>query len=80
MFGGQNVMTGGVLSTTIMVCVQLLEFPQSSVARHVLVMVYACGHPVATVTSVDVMATTKSQLSVAVAVPLDPPGAVLAVH
>ena len=73
-------MTGGVLSTTIMVCVQLLEFPQSSVARHVLVIVYACGHPVATVTSVDVMATTKSQLSVAVAVPLDPPGAVLAEH
>ena len=73
-------MTGGVLSTTIMVCVQLLEFPQSSVARHVLVIVYACGHPVVTVTSVDVMATTKSQLSVAVAVPLDPPGAVLAEH
>ena len=80
MFGGQNVITGGVLSTTIMVCVQLLEFPQSSVARHVLVIVYACGHPVATVTSVEVMATTKSQLSVAVAVPLDPPGAVLAEH
>jgi hypothetical protein len=80
MFGGQNVKTGGVLSSTKMVCVQLLEFPQSSVARHVRVIVYSCGHPPATVTSVDVIATTKSQLSVAVAVPFDPPGAVLAVH
>ena len=32
------------------------------------------------VTSVDVMVGVRSQLSVAVAVPLVPPGAVLAVH
>ena len=79
-FGGQNVITGGVLSTTTMVCTQLLELPQSSVASHVLVIVYACEHPLATVTSVDVMVAIASQLSVAVAVPFDPPGAVLAVH
>jgi hypothetical protein len=73
-------MTGGVLSSTKIVCVQLLELPQSSVALHVLVIVYSCGHAPPTVTSVEVIATTKSQLSVAVAVPLLPPGAVLAVH
>ena len=73
-------MTGGVLSSTKMVCRHVLELPQSSVALQVLLMVYSCGHPPATVTSVDVIATTRSQLSVAVAVPLVPPGAVLAVH
>jgi hypothetical protein len=80
MFGGQKVITGGVLSSTNIVCVQLLEFPQSSVALHVLVMVYSCGQAPPTVTSVDVIVGVASQLSVAVAVPLAPPGAVLAVH
>src|SRR5215216_7134027 len=80
MFGGQKINTGGVLSSTKMVCVQLLELPQSSVARQVRVIVYSCGHAPPTVTSVEVIATIRSQLSVAVAVPLDPPGAVLAVH
>ena len=80
MFGGQKVITGGVLSSTKMVCIQLLELPQSSVARHVRVMVYSCGHAPATVTSVDVIVGVASQLSVAVAVPFAPPGAVLAVH
>jgi hypothetical protein len=37
-FGGQ-VMAGGVLSTIVICCKQVLEFPQSSVADHVLVMV-----------------------------------------
>jgi hypothetical protein len=80
MFGGQKVITGGVLSSTKMTCKQELEFPQSSVALHVLLIVYSCGHAPATVTSIDVMLTTGSQLSVAVAVPFVPPGAVLAVH
>ena len=73
-------MTGGVLSSTKMTCKQVLEFPQSSVALHVLLIVYSCGHAPATVTSVDVIVGVASQLSVAVAVPLVPPGAVLAVH
>ena len=43
-------------------------------------IVYSCGHAPATVTSVEVIVGVASQLSVAVAVPLVPPGAVLAVH
>jgi hypothetical protein len=78
-FGGQ-VITGGVLSSTKMVCVQLLELPQSSIARQVLVIVYSCGHAPPTVTSVEVIVGVESQLSVAVAVPFVPPGAVLAEH
>jgi hypothetical protein len=75
-----QVITGGVLSSTKMICVQVLELPQSSVALHVLVMVYSCGQAPPTVTSVEVMVGVASQLSVAVAVPLAPPGAVLAEH
>jgi hypothetical protein len=78
--GGQNVITGGVLSSTKIVWEHVLEFPQSSVASHVLVIVYSCGQAPATVTSDEVMVTKPSQLSVAVAVPFVPPGAVLAVH
>jgi hypothetical protein len=47
MFGGQ-VKEGGVLSSTNMVWVQLLEFPQSSIAVKVLVIVNSCGHAPAT--------------------------------
>ena len=79
MFAG-HVMDGARLSSTKMVCRQLLELPQSSVALHVRLMVYSCGHPPATVTSVEVIVGVTSQLSVAVAVPFVPPGAVLAVH
>ena len=39
-FGGQ-VITGGVLSSTKMVCRHVLELPQSSVALHVRLMVYS---------------------------------------
>ena len=56
------------------------ELPQSSVASHVLMMVYSCGHAPAVVTSDEVMVGVPSQLSVAVAVPFAPPGAVLALQ
>jgi hypothetical protein len=75
-----QVITGGVLSSTTMICVHELELPQSSIARHVRVMVNSCGHVPPVVTSDDVMVGVASQLSVAVAVPFAPPGAVLAVH
>jgi hypothetical protein len=42
MLAGQLI-TGPALSSTKMVCVQLLELPQSSVARHVRVIVLSCG-------------------------------------
>jgi hypothetical protein len=51
-FAGQLVNTGGVLSSTVITCTQVLVFPQSSVASHVRVIVYSCGHvPLAIVTS-----------------------------
>ena len=75
-----QVMDGAILSSTNMVCRQVLKLPQSSVAIHVLLTVNSCGHAPATVTSEEVMVGDRSQLSVAVAVPLAPPGAVLALH
>ena len=48
----------------------MLVLPQSSVAIHVLVIEDSCGHPAPNVTSLNVTATTGSQLSVAVAVPV----------
>jgi hypothetical protein len=69
MLAGQ-VITGGVLSSTNMVWLQLLEFPQSSIAVKVLVIVNSCGHAPAAVTSVNPMVGVPSQLSVAVAFPV----------
>ena len=77
-FAGQ-VMAGAVLSSTNIVCVQVLIFPQSSVAFHVLVMVNSCGQVPPAVTSVKVMVGEVSQKSVAVAVPVFA-GKVLALH
>ena len=65
---GQEI-TGGVLSSTTIVCIQLLELPQSSVATQVRVMVLSCGHAPPAVTSLNVTVGVPSQLSVAVAVP-----------
>jgi hypothetical protein len=78
MLGGQ-VIAGGVLSSTNIVCTQLLELPQSSVASQVLVIVNSCGQAPPTVTSVNVGMTLASQLSVAVAEPVAA-GALLVLH
>ena len=73
------MITGGVLSSTNMICVQELELPQSSIAVNVLVIVFSWGQIPPTVTSENPMVGVASQLSVAVALPvLDV--AVLAVH
>ena len=37
--GGQEI-AGGTLSLTVIVCVQVVELPQTSVAKYVLVIVY----------------------------------------
>ena len=71
-------MTGATLSSTTIVCTQLLELPQSSVATQVRVIVLSCGHAPPTFTSLEVMVGVGSQ-SVAVAVPVFA-GKVLAVH
>src|SRR6186713_932227 len=68
-FAGQ-VMVGAALSSTKMVCTQVDELPQSSVAFQVLFIVYSCGHAPATVTSDEEIVGVPSQLSVAVAVPV----------
>lgn len=74
-----QVMTGATLSSTKIVWLQVLKLPQSSVARQVRVIVLSCGHPPATVASVNVIVGVPSQLSVAVALPVLA-GKVLAVH
>jgi hypothetical protein len=70
---------GAALSSTVTICIQLLELPQSSIATHVLVIVYPCGHPAPIVTSEKETVGVPSQLSVAVAVPVFP-GAELSLH
>lgn len=76
-FPGQ-VITGGVLSSTLIVCTQVEVLPHPSVADHVRVIVSSCGQAPATITSLEVMIGI-AQLSVAVAVPVLA-GNVLAVH
>jgi hypothetical protein len=78
MLAGQ-VRTGGVLSSTNMICAHELELPQSSIAFQVLVIVISWGQIPPTVTSVKVGMTLASQLSVAVADPVVA-GAVLVLH
>src|SRR5690242_1378884 len=53
-----------------MICAQVLEFPQSSIAVNVLVIVFSCGQMPPTVTSENPMVGVASQLSVAVALPV----------
>lgn len=77
-FGGQ-VIVGGVLSSTRIICTQLLVLPQSSVAVQVRVMILSWGHAPPDTTSLEAMVGEPSQLSVAVAVPVLA-GKVLAVH
>src|SRR5678809_1227230 len=58
--GGQ-LMLGGVLSLIVINCVQLLEFPQSSVANQVRVTAVIWGHPPGATLSVKVMVDDASQ-------------------
>ena len=74
-----HVMEGAWLSSTKMVCIHVLELPQSSVALHVRKIVLSCTQPPNTIRSVDVIVAERSQLSVADAVPVFP-GNVLAVQ
>ena len=75
-----HMITGGVESSTVTVCKHVLVLPQSSVAVHVLKIVYSCSHtPEATVASLNDTIGTRSQLSVAVAKPVAS-GNVLSVH
>src|SRR6187549_3687595 len=64
-----QVITGGVVSCTKIVALQVDELPQESVAIHVLVTVYSAGHDPIVVTSSNVIVTAASHASVAVARP-----------
>jgi len=64
---GKAEITGGTVSSTLMVCVANATFPQRSVAVHVRVMLYSFGHDPFVVTSAEVKMGTL-QLSVAVGV------------
>src|SRR5690606_282948 len=66
---GQAI-TGGVVSSTVIVCTQSLALPQSSTAVHVRSMVYVSGHEPGIVVSEYVISVIGTvQLSVAVAAP-----------
>jgi len=64
---GNAEITGGVVSSTLIVCDALVTFPQASVAVHVLVIEYSFGHEPGMVTSANVNVGVP-QLSVAVGV------------
>lgn len=64
---GNGEMTGGVVSTTLIICAAVEVFPQGSVAVHVRVMVYSFAQVPGVVTSTNASAGVP-QLSVAVGV------------
>ena len=55
---------GAIRSLTTIVAEQVPVLPQSSVANHVLVVLYVLGHDPAAVTSENVSVGVRSQLSV----------------
>jgi ABC-type branched-subunit amino acid transport system permease subunit len=68
--GGGQVITGAVVSTTLMVCTQELLLPAQSVAVQVRVITEVLGQVPGTELSLWVIAGAGSQLSVAVALPV----------
>src|SRR5690349_3543505 len=63
---GGHVMTGGVLSWTTIVLLQVDILPQSSVPVQVRVVLYVPGQLPATVASMKVIVTLRSQASVVI--------------
>lgn len=65
--GAGQVITGGVWSFTVMICVHSAKLPHTSVARYVLVIVYRFAQVWLLITSlIWVTVTTPPQLSVAI--------------
>src|SRR6188768_2831866 len=62
-------MTGAKLSCTTIVALHWALFPQSSIAVHVLITLYDCGHNPGIVTSKKVTFTVASQASSTVGFP-----------
>src|SRR5687767_14371009 len=69
MLAGHDI-TGGVVSTIVMIWLQVLLLPQPSVEIHVLVSVYSCGQSPPVVLLEYVTIGEGSQLSVEVAEPV----------
>jgi hypothetical protein len=65
---GSAPITGGVVSSTLMVCDAVLVLPQSSVAVHVRVTLYSAGQAPGVVTSLKVNVGVASNASVTVGV------------
>ena len=65
-----QLIVGACVSVTVIVCVQVLELPQLSVAVQVRVMTWLPAQLPAAVTSLWVITGVPPQLSVAVAVPV----------
>ena len=66
-----HVNIGGVLSSIVINCVPKLEFPHTSVAVHVRVMVYSCGQDGEdVVTSLYDVDGEASQMSLTVSIPV----------
>src|SRR5687767_4691922 len=60
--GGQ-IITGLSESSTLIIWMQVLELPNTSVAIQVRIMVISCGQEPATMLSLNMISTAKSQLS-----------------
>ena len=69
--GALQSITGASVSSTVIICVQVLTLLQASVAVHVLVIVFSCGQEPGVTTSAKALTVgLLSQLSVAVAEPV----------
>src|SRR5690606_40953694 len=65
-----QIITGGVVSSTVIVCTQSIALPQLSTAVHVRSIVYVSGHEPSILKSALLIFVTGSlQMSVAVASP-----------
>src|SRR5690606_9028585 len=75
-----HTISGAVVSTTLIICVQTTRFPQSSSAIHVLSIENVPSHnPSITTSSYVIFVISNVQLSVAVAIPVLE-GSVLSLH
>ncbi len=64
---GRVAMTGGMLSSTVIICIAVDELPQPSTAVHFLLITYDPAQAPGVVISMNVRVTPLPQLSVAVA-------------
>ena len=76
MLAGQRVITGGVLSSTVMVWAQVLLLPHASVAIQVRVMIDSCGQPPGTTDCANVTSTGTVKLMITDPLPAFTPFAI----